>query len=390
MRDRRVVLAVSVLDQSCYAAIFFGLPVLAPFLQTRYDLSLPQVGVVISAPESGSLLTVLAWGMLADRFGERNVLASGLGLAGIALGAAAYAHDYVALVVSLIAAGMFAACVLTASGRVVIGAFPPNKRGLALAMRQTAPLLVGAIGSVALPQLVGVGGTRAALLGIAILALAAAATSAILLSTTENCSAQTAGGDNSRHPFRDRRIWRLSGGSALLIVPQTFVIAFLILFLHQHRGLSVTAAAAVLAVVQVLGAAIRLASGRWSDRNGFRVLLLVRLAAASGVAFALAAVLVHAPLGILLPVVVAAAALSLGWNPLSFTATAELARVDRAGSALGLQQTAVSLGTFVSPVAFALLVAATGWAVGFAAAAMGTLAGVIALWQLRSVHAWRS
>jgi MFS family permease len=63
---------------------------------------------------------------------------------------------------------------------------------------------------------------------------------------------------------------------------------------------------------------------------------------------------------------VAAGALAVGWNGLSFTATAELAGRERSGAALGFQQTALGLGCIVAPLAFAALVDATSWTVGFA------------------------
>ena len=164
---RYVVLAVGVFGQSSYAAFFFGLPVLAPALAVHFDLSLRQVGIVLGASEIGSATTVLLWGMLADRIGERIVMTVGLTFAALALAAAASASDLLGLVAALIGAGMSAACVLTASGRVILTAFPMNERGTALAVRQTAPLLVGAAGAVILPELVQAGGDGAALFGLA-------------------------------------------------------------------------------------------------------------------------------------------------------------------------------------------------------------------------------
>ena len=55
-----------------------GIPVLAPALRAEYDLSLPEIGLVIAAVNLGSIVTLLPWGLLADRVGERVVLAAGL------------------------------------------------------------------------------------------------------------------------------------------------------------------------------------------------------------------------------------------------------------------------------------------------------------------------
>ena len=48
-------------------------------------LSLFQASLMSSAPIAGLLVTLIAWGALADRFGERVVIASGVGAAGVFL-----------------------------------------------------------------------------------------------------------------------------------------------------------------------------------------------------------------------------------------------------------------------------------------------------------------
>jgi len=73
-----VVLAAGTTAQAAFSALLIGLPVLAPALRDRYDLSLSQVGLALSSVWIGPILTLLAWGLLADRIGERLVLASGL------------------------------------------------------------------------------------------------------------------------------------------------------------------------------------------------------------------------------------------------------------------------------------------------------------------------
>ncbi|MGH3007708.1 MAG: MFS transporter, partial [Gaiellaceae bacterium] len=181
------------------------------------------------------------------------------------------------------------------------------------------------------------------------------------------------------HPLRDGRLWRLSVGSSLLIGAQTSILAFAVLFLHGERGLSTAAAAGVLASMQVLGAGLRIASGRWSDRVGARIAPLLRLSFALAAALAVSAALTEARLALLLPALVAAGALSLSWNGLSFTAAAELAGRARSGAALGFQQTALSVAGAATPPLFALLVDASSWTVAFGLAALLPLAGASVL-----------
>ena len=69
--------AAGVFAQAAYSAILLGLPAIAPAIQDRYELSLHQVGVVLAAISFGSLATLLPWGIVADRIGERAVIAFG-------------------------------------------------------------------------------------------------------------------------------------------------------------------------------------------------------------------------------------------------------------------------------------------------------------------------
>jgi MFS family permease len=74
---RWTILSAGVLAQGAFSAILLGLAAIAPTIRDHYDLSLTQVGVVFAAINFGSLATRLFWGIVADRIGERAVIASG-------------------------------------------------------------------------------------------------------------------------------------------------------------------------------------------------------------------------------------------------------------------------------------------------------------------------
>ena len=95
-------------------------------------------------------------------------------------------------------------------------------------------------------------------------------------------------------------------------------------------------------------------------------------------------VLLSAPLPLLIASFILAGGLSMSWNGLSFTAAAEIAGRARAGAALGMQQSALAAAGAVVPPAFAAIVAASSWRLGFALTAVFPLAGVALLRPLRS------
>jgi sugar phosphate permease len=376
---RWTILALGTGAQTAYSAVFLGIPVLAPALQREYDLDLTEVGLAIAAANAGSVFTLLAWGLLADRVGERVVLAAGLTGCGAGLLVAAFAPAFAVLVVALTLGGAAGASVNAASGRAVMSWFGREERGFALGIRQTALPIGGLLAALFLPPIEAAGGVRAGLIALAAGCLLAAVAGASGLREAPHEEGEvTAIG----HPVRDRRMWQLSVGSALVLAAQISILSFLILFLHGERGLSTAAAAGVFAVIQALGAGARIVVGRWSDEIRARIAPLRKLAVGLTATLAAAAALLSAPIPVLIPVFVAAGALSLSWNGLSFTAAAELAGRRRAGAALGFQQTALAITSAIAPPAFAAVVEAGSWSLAYGLAAAMPVAGIAVMRQL--------
>jgi sugar phosphate permease len=361
--------------------VIVGLPVLAPVLRDEHDLSLVQIGVVLDSLWIGTLLTLLLWGLLADRIGERLVLAAGLSLCGVALIAAGSAAGFESLILLVGLAGAAGASVNAASGRAVMQWFPAAERGFALGVRQTAIPVGGLISALVLPSLA----LRSAFVFLAALCFAGAVFGLAVIRERKGAA------DDSEleartiaATLRDHRLWLLCVASGFYLVAQLAVMGFLVLFLHDERGLSDGAAAGVLAAVQVVAAALRIGGGRWSDRLGSRIEPLRLVGLASALTLALAAAVLSAPLAVLVPAFVLAGGLAMAWNGLSFTAAAEIAGRSRAGAALGMQQSALAAAGAIVPPAFAAVVAASSWRVGFAVAAAFPVAGVRLLRPLRS------
>ena len=224
-----------------------------------------------------------------------------------------------------------------------------------------------ALAGVTLPELAG-GGTRLARLGLAAVMVAAAVATALLLRPPPGPPERSSGPG----PLRDGRIWNLAEASALLVCTQFAFLGFLTLFLHDERGFSAGAAAATLAGVQLVGAATRIVLGRASDRLGRRVAPLRWLSLALA-AFALLAGGAAAGPDLLLPVLLVCALLAASWNGLAFTATAELAGSASSGTALGFQNTVISVFSGTTLATFGWLVSGTSWAFGFAFLALPSL-----------------
>jgi sugar phosphate permease len=378
---RWVILAVGVASQTAISGLRQGLPSLAPALRKEFALSLEQVGVVLASVNVGVFLTLFAWGVLADRIGERIVLTAGLAAAAGALLGAAAAPGYGWLLVALLAAGMAGSSAIGASGRAVMGWFGRGERGMALGVRQTGVPLGGALAALALPLAVAWFDLRAALLLLA--AGCAAAAFASWRWMREPPPAALAGrlAILGPPPHRDRRLWRLSLGSSLIVTAQAALFGFLVIFLHDEKGWSVGAAAGALGFLYAGGAVARIVAGRWSDRIDERVAPLRAVVALAAVLLLAAGALeaAGAPTVLMLAVLLAGGVLASSWNGLSLTAATEMSGHERAGKAIGVQNTMLNGAAALAPVAFAAVVVATSWALSWVAVAACQLAGVLVL-----------
>jgi sugar phosphate permease len=373
------VLAAGTFAQASFSAIGVGLPAIAPEIRAHFGLSLPQVGIVLSALWAGTLVTMLPWGLIADRTGERVALAVGLGTCGVLIAGGGLASTFWQLVLLLWLAGAAGAATNSSSGRAVMQWFGPSERGLALGIRQTAIPIGGLTAAIVLPLL---GGVRLPLFFLASFCLAGAL-AGFLFVREPRAEATAAAADEIPWSLRDRRLWLLCGGSGLYVVPQLAVVGFVVLFLHDERGWSAGAAAVVLASVQLAAGVARIAVGRWSDIVGARLPPLRRVGIASFAALAAVTALLGGPIALLVPLFVLAGAVSMSWNGLAFHAAAEFAGLRRSGAAIGFQQTTLAVLGVGVPVAFAATVSATSWRAAYGLAALFPLVGAALLRPLR-------
>jgi sugar phosphate permease len=350
-----VVLAVGSLATAAIAAVQGGLPAISPAIQDTFDLSLVEVTAVFTAFALGTVLTLLAWGVLSDRRGERAVISGGLAGGALAMLAAAGSHGYTALLIWMLLAGMLGSSALAASGRAVFGWFPRSERGLALGLRQTAVPAGAALASFTLPPLASGAGVHAALYGLAGLMLVAAVAAAVWLRDGPNIeSAAPPAPDAARDP----RIWRLSAASSLMIIGQVGVTSLLVLYLYSERDWTAAHAALALGGVQVGAALARVTVGRWSDVRGERVEPFRRLATLAGVLL-----LASVALG---PVALMAGGVAaMSWNGLSFTAAAEISGRRQAGKAMGIQNTSMRVVAAGVPIGLGALASAVSWSAAF-------------------------
>jgi sugar phosphate permease len=357
---RWAMLAVSTLAQAAAVIANNGVAYLIPTLHGQDGYSLATAGAIAAAPSFGVMATLVAWGWLADHRGERLVLISGLTATAICSTAAALTHGIALLWILLFLAGAGSSATNSASGRVVVGWFPPQRRGLAMGIRQMGQPMGMAIGAVTIAIVAAHHGVHAALWVPAIATLVAAGGVALVVLDPPRPPRRVGSAPN---PYRkDSYLARIHGVSVLLVVPQFMISTFMLVWLTDARHWSTAAAGGLVAAANILGALGRMASGQLSDVVRSRMRPLRWVAVAAGATMVLLGVAAGLGWFVAVPLIVVASILTVADNGLAFTAVAERAGPFWSGRALGLQNTAQFLTAAATGPIGGLAVAQLGYA----------------------------
>ena len=390
------MLGLGVAAQSAWSLLVSTPAYLIPLLHLRRGLPLAQAGLLAAAPSFGTMLALVAWGAMTDRYGERWVLAGGLALTAVFAFAAAAVSGYTGLGVMLLLGGAAGASTSSASGRVVAGWFPRSRRGLAMGIRQMSTPLGVAAAALIVPPLAAHAGIGASLLitGALLAVLAVGCAFGIAnpprpVAVGQGAVGQGAVGQGAvgqgaddavrpDNPYRDGMfLARIHLLSALLVVPQFTLSTFGMIWLITGLGWSIPAAGGVIAASQFVGAFGRIAVGYLSDRIGSRTRVL-RWVSVSGVAVMLAlaaAGALHWATASAI-VLVIASTVSVADNGLSFTSVAEAAGRAWSGKALGIQNTGQFIAASVVGPGIGALIAVAGFPAVFALVAVTPLAAI--------------
>ena len=369
------VLTLGVAAQTA-GTVFVSVPAfLIPLLHIERGLTLAHAGLIAAAPTIGMVLTLIAWGALADRIGERWVIAGGLTLVALAsVGAilsttTAQGNSYGTLGLFFLLGGMAAASGNAASGRVVIGWFPKDRRGLAMGIRQTCQPLGVTIAAVTVPTLASTGGIGVAL--IVPLVLTGVLAVACAIGIRDPPRAEKMAGMPTTNPYRSSGfLWRIHAVSLLLVFPQFTLSIFGLVWLVTELHWSALGAGLLVGGAQFIGAIGRIGVGVLSDRVGSRVRPLRWVAISASAVMLLLAAFGAPGWGAAAIVLVIAMTVTVADNGLAFTSVAEMAGPSWAGRALGAQNTGQFLAASVVGPAVGALIGLVGYPLAFAAVAL--------------------
>lgn len=364
---RWLMLGLAMAAQATTCMYLYGIAYLLPALRAEFGITLAEASVLVVAPGVGLMATLILWGAVADRYGERLAMSVGLGGAGVLVALVPLVGGASAVAVLLMAGGASGAAVNAGSGRIILGWFPANRRGVAMGARQMALPIGLALAAATLPPLAERYGFGRALLLPAAAALGVAVLVAVLVTDPPHAAAD--GPAPTGSPYRAMPIWRVHASSGLLVVPQLVVATFALVYLVDELGWAPTQAGALLAVVQIVGASTRLLAGMWSDRVASRLRPMRLLAYVNAATMTVLAALALAGSSAAVAALVVCAVVTVSGNGLAFTAVAEIAGRAWAGRALGAQNTVQGVAATVTAPAFAVVITQTSYGSAYLMAA---------------------
>jgi MFS transporter, DHA1 family, multidrug resistance protein len=346
---RRVLLTASAATFANFLA-FLGLSPLYPNVAHDLGLRVDSLGIYFGVSSAVGALFQIPAGVIADRVGRRPVMVAGIFFMALAQVLRWQASTPLIFGVSQLAIGLCSPFVVATSYAVVADAFATTGRASALGVIQS---------SISLGQVVGV--VAAGLLGPPLgwrgFSLCVAAVPALLLplALTMPEPPRNAGAGSLRGgSLAALRFLAIPAATALALVAAVdlgsgFTANYLLPFIAHAHGYGETATSLLLlpAVVgSVVGAPL---VGRWADRVGNRVPLLVSLAVAS------AALAAFAVFGFSVPAVIVCFALaSAGVSSVLSITAAGIAEIASSlgvgtGAALGGLRVGQQLGPALGP-----------------------------------------
>ncbi len=148
-----VIVATLWLSHIAYYVNYVAVGALAPFIQPDLRLSAAQLGLLSSAATTGSMLSQIPSGAIADHIGAKWAMAPGLFLIAAASLAISYCHSYAAILLLLVALGIGIGGNQTPASKAIVMWFSFRGRATGMGIKQTGVTVGGILASFLLPAI---------------------------------------------------------------------------------------------------------------------------------------------------------------------------------------------------------------------------------------------
>ncbi len=324
-------------------------------------LSYTESGALMSAYFTGYTVGQIPWGLLADRFGSRKVMAVsvlGVSTATILFG---FSNDFFYLTVTRFLAGLLGAGVFVPSVRLIAGWYDARERGTALGLLNVGGSIGLIIVTWASPLLALAYGWR---LSIILQGIAGVSSSVFVwFYLKDGVRSRAISRSAVYSAINQRSFWVLAIAQFIRLGSYYTFLAWLPLLLKEDYGLDVFLVGTAMSLFNFAGIVSNPAGGLLADFCGEKKVLAV--------SYLLLAINIYALTILPVGTFILVASFLLGWlinfvrSPV-FTIIPRLFGAETAGSLSGFQNTFASLGAFAIPLMLGVVKDATssydiGW-----------------------------
>jgi MFS transporter, FSR family, fosmidomycin resistance protein len=350
--------------------------VFLPLWAAEFGLSFAQVGIIRTSYSGGMALFQIPAGFLAERWGERRLLAAGTAVTAVGFVAAGWAGGFGALLAILLVAGLGSGVQHPLSSSLISKAYETGGRRAALGTYNFSGDLGKAGASVVVALAATAVGWRVAATAYGLLGLVAAGALFIVLGRLAAGNPGPAT-DGQGAPLRGWGIRDSRGFSALAAIgmidnaTRTGFITFLP-FALMAKGSTVAGVGTALALLFVGGAAGKFVCGLVAERLGvIRTVILTEAATTAGIA-----TIIVAPLPLALAALVPLGVALNGTSSVLYGTVADLVLAERRSRAYGLYYT-LSVGcSALAPTLYGIVGDAVGVSATLAIVAVIVLATI--------------
>ncbi len=360
---------------------------MAPVIALDLNLSVTQVGLLITGYYAAQTVGAVPAGAFSDRVGVGYALVVSQLLLIIGTLIFNQASSFALAIAGTVVMGLGYSIINPATAKGVLEWFSIKRRATAMGVKQTG-VPIGGVLAAGNGALVVVVSWNSILYGIVVITVVNALLCLRLAErpATEGQRDYTAGLNKLRDVWRQRNIKLIFAASIPWNMGQANFFTYLTLFMREAAQASQPVAGLCLGVAQASSALGRIGWGVISDTllRGGRKTITVSICAAAAV-FLGAMALIGPPYGVVLGMVLA---LLLGLTVASYASIAHTLAVEsvpphQAGSAMGYSLTGTSLGGVIGPALFGAVVDLTGdfadgWLLTGALMGIGTL--LVAVW----------
>lgn len=356
-----IIVLVATLSQTAATFVTYGMGPIATFYQIEWGLSSFQTGFIVSAVNIGPIFSMILFGYLMDKRGEKQIIGWGSILLGFSALLLMLVNNYAVLLFLLLIVGVWYGSAQTGGSTAMVKWFPDKHRGLAIGIRQTGIPIGGALASAILTYMYDHHSLTSVHLVQGIVAIAGGLLFLLIYQEPKNRVAVAASSVTFKEKLEaiknNKDLYPIYIVGIVMMTLQMILVAHFMSYLHQEGGYSLTAAGQYLSLVLIGGMIGRVAIAWMSDQffAQKREFLLMIVMASAVILIVLLPLMLHAEMLMLLGCFLLGF-VALGWYSLYIACVTEQSNPHYVGLTVSAALTLNQFFIVIAPSLFGFMV----------------------------------